>query len=87
VNYFWYISYGLEEGEEEDIEEIHMSQNIVITRNGSKTYPLYSPSTSEPAKTTSTTQKAHPSGKPIVHSTPPSKLDYDFLEDLKKNKS
>jgi hypothetical protein len=50
VNYFWDISFGLEEGEEEDIEEIHMSQNVVTTRSGSMTSSSDSPSTFEPIR-------------------------------------
>jgi hypothetical protein len=61
INSFWDVSYNLlGEGEEEDVEEIHMSQNVVTTRSGKKTSSSDSPSTSEPAKTTSTTRKHIP---------------------------
>jgi hypothetical protein len=36
VNSFYDISFGLGEEDEEDVEEIHMSQNVVTTRSASK---------------------------------------------------
>jgi hypothetical protein len=47
VNSFWDISFGLGEQEEEDVEEIHMSQNVVTTRSASKASSSNSPSNYE----------------------------------------
>jgi hypothetical protein len=81
------VSYGLlGEGEEEDVKEIHMSLNVVTTISGSKTPSSDSPSTYKPAKAASTAQKTHPNGKQTSHSLALSKLDYDFLEDMKRKK-
>jgi hypothetical protein len=60
--------------EEEDVEEIHMSQNVVTTRSGSNTSSSDSPSTYDPTKTTSNTHKTSSGDKPTAYSTPPSKL-------------
>jgi hypothetical protein len=48
VNSFWDISYGVEE--EEEIEEIHMSQNVVTTRSASKKASSDTPTPFEPPK-------------------------------------
>jgi hypothetical protein len=81
---FGTFHYGL--GEEEEIEEVHMSQNVVTTRVQVKLTSLI-PSPSDPPKTTShtqkTTDKAPKQNTPFV---PQSKLEYDFLEDLKRTK-
>jgi hypothetical protein len=64
-----------------------MSQNAVTTRSGSDTSSHASPATSKPNKTTSNTHKSSSNDKSTSSSTPPSKLDYDFVEDLKITKA
>jgi len=50
------ITYG---GEEEEIEEVHLSQNIVNTRSASKKTSLDTPNTSNtPTSTTFSTKQA-----------------------------
>jgi hypothetical protein len=87
VNSFWDISFGLGEEEEEDVGEIHMSQNIVTTRSASKASSSNPSFLFKTANTTPNTQKTPSGDKHITSSTPPSKLDYDFLEDLKRTKA
>jgi hypothetical protein len=63
-----------------------MSQNAVTTRSARKESPCNPPSSYDATKTTSNTQKTHEADNQSTPSTPPSKLDYDFLEDLKRTK-
>jgi hypothetical protein len=107
VNSFWDITYG---GEEEEMEEIHMSQNVVTTRSSSKNTSSNTQNTSNPPTTTTsnTKQTSSPANltapnlpkttpsnhkannqtpKPSAPSISPTKLEYDFLEDLKKTKA
>jgi hypothetical protein len=72
--------------EEDDVEEIHMSQNFVTTRSGSNISSSYSPSSYDLSKTRSNTHNTQVGDKTIAHSTPPSKIDYDFSKDLKRKK-
>jgi hypothetical protein len=85
VDSFWDISFGLGE-EEEDLEEIHMSQNAVTTRSASKTSSSNPPTSYEVLETISNNQKETASNKHNTPSTPPSILDYDFPEYLKRPK-
>jgi hypothetical protein len=74
-------------GEEEEVEEVHMSQNVVTTKSASKTNSPYTTSPSDPPKTTSHTQKnTDKSPKKNTTQVPQSKLEYDFLKDIKRTK-
>jgi hypothetical protein len=70
--------------EEEDVEENHMSQNAVTTSSASMEKYSNPPSSSETTKATSNTQKTPSHHRHVTPSTPPPKLDYIFLEDLKR---
>jgi hypothetical protein len=86
VNSFWEISYGVEE--EGETKEIHMSQNVVTIRSESKKASSETPTPSEPPKNAPDTQKTPETpSKMIVPSNISTKLEYDFLEDLKRNKA
>jgi hypothetical protein len=54
VNSFWDISYG---GEEEEIDEIHLSQNVVTTRILRKNTSYNTPNTPNPPTTTTSNTK------------------------------
>jgi hypothetical protein len=105
LNSFWDIAYG---GDEEEVEEVHMSQNVVTTRSASKkssddtpnianptspTTPITKLSSSlanpthNPSKITSSNPRTiDQTPKPSASSIPMARLEYDFLEDLKKTK-
>jgi hypothetical protein len=83
VNLFLGYFFGL--GEEEGVEEVHMSQNVVTTRSASKATSSNPHESSDTTKTTPNTQKNLVATKQSTPSTPPTKLDYDLLEDLKRD--
>jgi hypothetical protein len=62
--------------EEEEIEEIHMSQNVVTTRSASKKASSDTPTPSEPPKNAPHTQKtSYTPSKIIVPSNAATKLN------------
>jgi hypothetical protein len=63
-----------------------MSQILLTTESESKELSSNSPSSSEITKTTPNTPKTPYVKKQFNPSIPPSKLDYDFLEYLKRTK-
>jgi hypothetical protein len=64
-----------------------MSQNVVTTRSASKVSSPNPPSPSDPPKTTPNAQKTtEKTSQQSVPSAPSSKLEYDFLKDLKRTK-
>jgi hypothetical protein len=106
LNGFWDISFG---EDEEEVEEVHVSQNVITTRSVGKNIPdntpdtpnLVSPTTTTPkqpslstnttpnsSKNTSSNPKTiDQTTKSNTSPTPLAKLEYDFLEDLKKTKA
>jgi hypothetical protein len=73
--------------EEEEIEEVHMFQNVVTTRISSKNTSFDNHAPYDPPKNTSHTQKTTDNAsKQSVPSTPLSNLECDLLEYLNKTK-
>jgi hypothetical protein len=71
INSFWDIDYG---GDEEEVEEVHMSQNFVTTRSFNKKAYEDTPSTTNP--TSPTTLITKQSYSPTNATPNPSMMSY-----------